>query len=143
MPSLEIDLAALSPIARPMVEELLRQKASDPRLSVTRQECMRIDPHGQSKQIQLEQAAEYQVFNEGGVKRILTGSIYDRMIRNIIATYPADAPPAKVRESKSAFRKKPRRRTPAELRGLAEGNRQRAEAARARREAKQSETEVL
>jgi hypothetical protein len=135
MPSPEIDLDALSAIARPMVEELLRRKAEDPRLSVTRQECMRIDPHWQSKQILLEQEGEYQVFNEGGMKRILTGSIYDRMIRNVIASYPADAPPVKITQPKARFRKKARARTEAELRGLAQGNAKRAEEARAKREA--------
>jgi hypothetical protein len=131
--SLHFDPTKLSERARPLVEALLRLKAAESRLHVSRTECMKIDPHGLSKQIMLENAGEYNVFIDGGQKRIFTDSIYDRMIRAVIATYPIGAAPRKAREVSTKFKKKARKRTAAELAGLAKANARRAEEARLRR----------
>jgi hypothetical protein len=131
----EIDLEKLSEKARAIVKTLLACQAADPRLSVTRQECMRIDPHGVSKQIMLEETGAYDVYIDGGQRRILVASIYNRMIAAVIASHPADGPPAKVREVATSFKKKARPRTEAELRGLAQANEARRLEAQARRAA--------
>jgi hypothetical protein len=135
----EIDLDQLNERAQPIVKALLELKAADPRLSVSRQDCMRIDPHGLTKQLELEASGEYDVFIDGGQKRILVASIYDRMIKAVVASYPVGAAPAKVREAKTKFRKKARPRTEAELAGLAKANEARRLEAEARRAAKQAE----
>jgi hypothetical protein len=110
------EFAELPAPARPIVASLLERKANYPAVAVDRRVCMtEIDPHGQSKQIELENAGEYEVYNDGGMKRIVVGSIFDRMIRCVVQTYPVNAPVPKIREAKTRFRKKPRARTAAEL----------------------------
>jgi hypothetical protein len=136
MSDVEIDLDALSDEGQAMVAALLEQKVKDPRAALSRKQCMELANHGLSKQIELEQTHEYQAFNDGGLKRILKDSVYDRMIRQVAATHPADVPPAKIREPTTRFTKARRKPTEAELEGLRKGNARRHEEAQARREGK-------
>jgi hypothetical protein len=132
----------ISERARPIIKALLVQQAADPRLSVSRAECMQIAAHGLSKQIQLEESGEYHTYVDGGSKRILVASIYARMIRQIKATYPVAGPPAKAREVATKFRKRARPRTAAELEGLRKGNEARRLEAERRRAAEAPEPAV-
>ena len=132
----EVEFDNLPKQAQPIVAGLLERKANYPAVAVDRKVCMtEIDPHGQSKQILLEQNGEYEVYNDGGMKRIVVDSIFDRMIRCVVQTYPVNAPIQKIREAKTAFRKKARARTPQELAGLKRGNERRRLEAQARRAA--------
>jgi hypothetical protein len=121
--------------ARPIVATLLEKKATYPAPAVTRVVCRtEIDPSSQSTQIVREQTGEYEVFNDGGQKKIVTDSIFDRMIRAVVASYPPGGAIPKIRESKTKFRRIVRARTAAELEGLRKGNAQRHAEAVAHRE---------
>jgi hypothetical protein len=129
----------ISERARTIIRALLEQQAADPRISVSRQDCMKIVPVGLSKQIALEESGEYHTFVDGGTRRILVSSIYARMVRQIMATYPVDGPPAKAREVATRFKKRRRAPTPNELQGLARANEARRLEAEQRRAAQASE----
>jgi hypothetical protein len=139
----EITFDDLDARAQPIVISLLVKKEAYPAAAVTRTTCRtEIDPCSLSTQIARESSGEYETFNDGGQKKIVVDSVFDRMIRAVVATYSTDAPVPKIRASKTAFRRKTRARTPAELRGLATANARRREEALARREAKAATAEI-
>jgi hypothetical protein len=131
----EIDLDKLSERARPLVETLLKQKAAAPQITVSRKIALDMLGCGLSKLLLLEASDEVQSFIEGGQRKILVASIFDRLVRQVILSYPVGQPPTKAHTVRTRFRKKPRARTPQELAGLAKGNERRRREAAERRAA--------
>lgn len=137
--------APVSPRAEPLIDYALawyRDKQRLNTLSVTRRECMLVFGHGMTRQILIEQAGEVESYLDGGVRRISTASVCRRLIALALLSHPVDGPELKARQPVRRYRAGPRPRTPAELNGLAEGNRQRAEAARQPREARGAVTKI-
>jgi hypothetical protein len=126
----------ISAKAAPLVAEILARQAGDSRIVVSRLESQSMQSIGQSRQIELEKDGVLNSILDGSVRRITTSSIYDRQLALALDSYPAGEPEAKARQPINMRRKKIRPRTQAELDGLAEGNRQRAAKAAARREVK-------
>jgi hypothetical protein len=119
---LHLDLDKLSERARPMVEALLRKKAEALQLAATRKAALGMLDIGLSKLLLLEASGELQSFREGGQRKILVASIFDYLIGQVIASYPADAPAAKVRAVRTAFKIARRKPTANELQALAAAN---------------------
>jgi hypothetical protein len=86
-----------------------------------------------SKELQIEASGELVVYQDGGQLRITRRSAYNRKIALLIESNPVGQSRPKIRKVPSAFKKKPRPRTEAELEGLRRGNARRAEEARLRR----------
>jgi hypothetical protein len=123
--------------AQRMVQVLLKKRVGNTRWLSSRPQAMEALNVKQTKLIELEKAGELDVIVDGGQVKILTDSIYDRLIRNVFDTYlgsdgrkAARVAPAHVTKHK---RKVPPR-TKAQRRGLADGNARRKEEARQRRE---------
>jgi hypothetical protein len=126
----------LPPGPRQPVADTFEEYRRDPRGSLKRKEAEVLFNHGSSKQIEVEKDREVDSFLDGSSRRITTKSAYLRKAALLILAFPPDGLTPKARQPAQSYQKRPRPRTTQELRGLAEGNRQRAEAARQRREAK-------
>jgi hypothetical protein len=132
------DAIPTSPHAQPLIDHALawyREKQRLNALSESRKGCMSVFGHGQTRQIWIEQAGEVESYLDGGARRISAASICRRLIALALLSHPLDGPERKARLPAARYQRRPRERTEGELRGLAEGNRQRAEMARRRREA--------
>ena len=142
LPSLD----RVSSLGQRIVEDLAAKWKADPRLAVPRKTArVMLGDAGGTKEIQLENDGEVDSFLDGAIRLVTTASIYRYLIRQAIASHPLDEPAAKVRHPKAQFRRAkatPRRRTEAELRGLAIGNARRAEEARKRRAAKEADAAI-
>jgi hypothetical protein len=130
--------ARLSEPARSEVVVLIKERDTPGEGDFTRSEHRRFGKHGGSKETQIEAAGEVVVYWDGGQLRITRRSAYNRRIALLIQSNLSGQPRLK-REVKTAFKKKPRPRTEAELKGLRKGNAQRAEEARRRRREKEAE----
>jgi hypothetical protein len=106
----------------------------------TRTEHQVFGHHGSSKEIQIEARGEVVVYTDGGQLRITRRSAFNRRLRLLLESNPPGQPRPKIREVKTAFRKKARPRTLAELRGLAAGNAKRAAEAAQRRLEREAKT---
>jgi hypothetical protein len=136
----EFTVATLPPLDEPVriaAVELINRRDADPEPSMSRPGSMTFHGHGLSKELQLEASKQLVTFTDGGKKRVLKRSAYNRLIWLLIQSNPPDQPQPKIRAVETRFKKKaPRPRTEAELRGLAVGRSRAAEAARRRREDK-------
>ena len=126
----------LPPGARQPVADTFEEYRRDPRGSLKRKELEIFFNHSPSKQIEIEKDREVDSFLDGASRRIATKSAYLRKAALLILAFPPDGRTPKARQPVDRSQPRPRPRTQAELNGLAEGNRQRAEAARRRREAR-------
>jgi hypothetical protein len=116
------------------IEPVIRAGGADLRLSVTRAVCRQMLGIGESKQLELERNDEIDAFIDGGQWKIVTASIYRKLVMDIIASRSADGSPKFIKR-KSTFRKAKRPVSDAQQRALdVENERRRADAAR-RREA--------
>jgi hypothetical protein len=131
------DLDTLDPRARPIVKGLVERKHANkqPRFSL-KQSC-EIQEISPSKHGRLEEAGELLVYRTDGKIWVDPDSAFDRMIREAIAAFPPGEPPAKIREVPTAFRRKTRPRTEAQLAALREHN------DRLHREAKKAAAEAV
>jgi hypothetical protein len=118
-----------------MIEKVLAAKAADPRLVVPTKVVLEMMQVGLTKLNDYTVSGRLGTVVDGRDRKYLTASVYDLVAELVAASHPADAPPAKVREVPSKFRRKPRPRTEAELLGLEKGNQRRHEEAVRRREA--------
>jgi hypothetical protein len=107
---------------RTTIADCIRERDADPRGSLSRVEHQIFGGFGQSKEIEIEENGEVVVYTDGGKVRIEKNSAYHRKIRLLIESNPAGQLRVKIRKSKTAFKKQPRPRTEAELRGLAKAN---------------------
>ena len=131
------DLETLDPRARPIVERLVERKHANqqPRFSL-KLSCA-IQEISPSKHGRLEEAGELLVYRTDGKIWVDPDSAFDRMIREASAAFPPGEPPAKIREVPTAFRRKKRPRTEAQLAALREHN------DRLHREAKKAAAEAV
>jgi hypothetical protein len=138
------DLVArpMSPAARAAVNDIVSRAERDNRVAVPRAVSQEMQHIGSSRQIELENEGKLTTYLDGSRRLVLVTSIYARLIKLVLESYPLDKPAKRVRRPTTRFTRKRRPPTPAELEGLQRGNAKRAEEARARREAKQSATEV-
>jgi hypothetical protein len=98
------DLDTLDPRARPIVEGLVERKHANTYPVISRKECQRLlGGVSESKQIRLEKAGEILAYVSDGRVNIDADSVFDKLIRDAIASFPPGEPPAKVREVPTAF----------------------------------------
>ena len=122
---------ASSDDSRAVIEQVAHQHGRDIRLLVNDKNSgsvMRQWARGTR-----EASGELVVYQDGGQLRITRRSAYNRKIALLIESNPVGQSRPKIRKVPSAFKKKPRPRTEAELEGLRRGNARRAEEARLRR----------
>jgi hypothetical protein len=130
---------SLSDTARAIVVDIRERQANDPRIGVSRKVTCEMLGVSATREIQLEALGELHSYLDGGSRRVLTSSIYGRLVKLAVASNPLGEPPATVRRPIGRYRsseRAPRARTPNELRGLMIANERRAEEARQRREAR-------
>jgi hypothetical protein len=135
-----IDLE-ISARAATLVADIRARAAADPRVVVDRKAAQEMLGLKESRILELERDGALSSFLDGGRRLISVDSIYRHLIEQVIASHPLGAPPRKARIPSGAFKKIPRLRTEAELRGLAIGNEKRKRAAAARRAARQTSKE--
>ena len=123
----------LPPGARQPVADTFEEYVRDPRGSLNRKEQETFYGHGPSRQIEIEAAREVDSFLDGAKRKSTKKSVYLRKAALLILAFPPDGRTPKARQPMQRYQRPVRPRTEAELRGLAEGNRQRSEAAQKRR----------
>jgi hypothetical protein len=119
--------ANVSLVGQQLAEKVLAARAADTRLLVSARTTKEMLGIQGTKYADLVKSGGLATVVDGRERKTVVASIYDRLLELICASHPADAPPTKVREVKTVFRRKPRPRTEAELRGLAKGNQRRHE----------------
>jgi hypothetical protein len=129
-------------IARPMsataaaiVGDLKARAERDVRVAVPRAVAQEMQHIGLSRQIELENEGELTTYLDGSRRLVLVTSIYARLIRLALESYPLDEPAKRVRQPANRFSRKPRTPTPQELEGLRKGNEKRCREAAERRAA--------
>ena len=132
-----VDAVPTSPRAQKMIAEVFdwycEQKEKSQSLS--RRETLAFFGFGLTRLLKAEQDGELESYIDGGTRRYPLASICKRQIALALLSFPLDGDDPKARVPGQLFRKQPRARTEAELRGLAIGNAKRREdAARKRRE---------
>jgi hypothetical protein len=80
-----IDLTAQ---ARAICDDILARWSADPRVFVSRRVSQEIGGHGPSHQTRLERTSEIHAVNADGRVLVTVASIYKRLIRKAIASYP-------------------------------------------------------
>jgi hypothetical protein len=111
------------------VTDIITRARRDPRITLTREQCMLEGGWARTSQIQKEETGKLRSYLDGSRRRITAQSFYVHLLAL------ASAPYSKARDA-AWLKKPPRARTENELRGLTIGNRRRHEAAVARRQAK-------
>jgi hypothetical protein len=114
----------------PAIADIDAREAADPRVALTNRQCEIEGGWGPTTQRKKQADGCLNVYRNG-TRVMNTAKSFYAHLRDL-----ANAPPRKVRQPKTMFKLRPRPRTEAELRGLAERNRQHSETARKRREAK-------
>jgi hypothetical protein len=138
MSSPDPDLDTLDPRVRPIVERLVERKRANKLPRFSRRQACEIRGVSESKQIRDEKAGEVLAYVSDGKVYIDPDSIFDKMTRDAIASFPPGKPPAKIRRAPtSAFARKKRPRTEAQLAALREHN------DRLHREAKKAAAEAV
>jgi hypothetical protein len=133
LPVSDIETSPLRAKASEIVSDLLRRKAKDCRIVLSRRDCEREGGWGPTRQIELERAGNLRSFLSGSKRVITAESFYGHLIASAIASHPLDGPERKARQPLMRYRTH-RKPTPQELEGLRRGNARRAAEAQRRRE---------
>jgi hypothetical protein len=87
----------LSEAARAEIVALRERQQRDPRVAVAGRVAYQMLGTGATRQRELIEAGELASILDGASRRILVSSIYDYLVRRIVASYPLERPPAKAR----------------------------------------------
>jgi hypothetical protein len=116
----DADLEGLDERRRLIVEPLLGRKRANTKLRFSRKEAREIRGVSESKEITDEAAGKVLAYRSDGKVWVDPDSVFDAMIRDVIASLPPSEPRARLRQAPtSAFQKK-RPRSEAQLAALRE-----------------------
>jgi hypothetical protein len=84
----------LNPQARSICDDIIARWSVDPRITVPRKVSQDMGGHGPTHEVRLEHTGEVDAINADGRVMVTTASIYKRLIRKAIASYPLKGKPA-------------------------------------------------
>jgi hypothetical protein len=128
-----------SPQALAIINDLEGDWAAYPAPGAPRAVSAALNNVKPTQEIKLEKSGELVSYLDGARRVVLVSSIFLRLMRLAIKSYPLGGPPAVARQPPGRYRAKagkPRALTPQELAGLRKGNERRHAEAVARRAAK-------
>ena len=129
------EAAPANPQIQPQILALVEQRRRDPRFGMRRKEAMAIFGIGLTRMMTLEADGEVQTYLDGANRMITVNSIYIRQIALLLLAHPIKGKAPKARLPAWRYQKRPRERTPQELRALQAANNQRHLEAQKRRRA--------
>jgi hypothetical protein len=89
------DRIQLSDQAAEKIRQLRQAQRNDPRIVVSTATAAIACDYGETKVRELTEVGEFSSIVDGKLRRIFMASVYDHLVRRIIATYPAGGPPLK------------------------------------------------